>query len=187
MPTLECEFEERPEIRWSRAYAKENPSLPWKLQAKKSVFVWCGEGKAHQPHLSPVQLWFLNPQQRVAAMPRASSEADKIIQRILYAAIDPDLRDGDESAPTLKVIQETVRLIRGAEKLLDAMPDAQVSTFFGEINITWRSGDRIVRLAFFENKPSVVQIGSLANPIGHYESEANPTASLLAEKLRDLA
>ncbi len=138
----------------------------------KTIFTICGIHKHG---------WF-----RAANTPRARNDADRIVRRICYAAIDPDLRDEGESAPSLKVMQEAARLIRGAEKLLDAMPSAQVSTFFGEINITWRAGDRIVRLAVFESRPSVVQTGSLSNPIGRYESTANPTDLLLAEKLREL-
>jgi hypothetical protein len=132
-------------------------------------------GKMHKPSWS-----------RVINTAPPSREADEIIQRILYVAVDPELRDEDESAPTFKVIQETVRLIRGAEKLLDAMPSWQVSTFYGEINITWRVGERIVRLACFPERPSVIQSGSLSLPVGSYRSEENPTAEMLADRINSL-
>jgi hypothetical protein len=122
----------------------------------------------------------------VPARSRASAKAEKIIRQILEAAIDPDLRDENEPAPNREVIKKTIRLIECADELLGTMPAAQVSTFFGEINITWRAGDRIVRLACFPDRPSIVQTGSVSLPIGHYESEANPTPSLLAEKLKNL-
>ena len=64
-----------------------------------------------------------------------------------------------------------------------AIPQGQVSVFFGELNITWRSGDRIVRLACFPDRPGLVQTGSLSMPVGSYRSEVNPTAELLAERL----
>jgi hypothetical protein len=101
--------------------------------------------------------------------------------------VDPDLRDEDESAPTLPVIQEAAQFVRGAEKLLSTMPPAQVSTFYGEINITWRVGDRIVRFACFPDRPSLLQTGSLSLPVGSYRLEENPTPELLADKISDLA
>jgi hypothetical protein len=103
----------------------------------------------------------------------------------LYSAVDPDLRDEDECAPSFRIVKESVRLVLDATKLLDAIPPAQVSTFFGEINITWRFGERIVRLALFENRPAIVQTGSLSEPMGRYESQENPSAATLAEKLKE--
>lgn len=125
-------------------------------------------------------------QPQTGARLRASTEAEKIITCILHAAIDADLRDDNEPAPTPEVIGKMAPLIYGADRLLDSMPRAQVSTFYGEINVTWRAGDWIVRVACFQNRPTVVQIGTLSGPIGHYRSEANPTPSSLAEKLRAL-
>jgi hypothetical protein len=123
----------------------------------------------------------------VTTRPRTSVEAEKIVRQILEAAIDPDLRDENEPAPSREVIKKAIRLIDCADELVGEMPAAQVSSFFGEINITWRAGDRIVRLACFPDRPSIVQTGSVSLPVGHYESEANPTPSLLAEKLKNLA
>jgi hypothetical protein len=116
-----------------------------------------------------------------------SAEADMVIQHMFYAVVDPELRDENEPAPTCDVIQKTFQLIYGADRLLDVMPYGQVSTFFGEINVTWRDGDRIVRLACFQDRPSVVQTGSLSDPIGRYKSKANPTPLLLANELKNLA
>ena len=111
-------------------------------------------------------------------------EADKIMQRVWEIADNQEMRDDDEPAPPQAVIGEFERLIRNAANLMKApMPQGQISVFFGELNITWRSGERIVRLACFPNRPSMVQIGSLSLPMGSFQSEANPTPELLAEKL----
>ena len=114
-------------------------------------------------------------------------EADKIMQRVWEIVDNQDMRDDDEPAPPRAVIGEFERLIRNAANLMMArMPEGQISAFFGELNITWRSGDRIVRLACFPNRPNIVQTGSLSAPIGFYQSEANPTSEVLAEALDTL-
>lgn len=220
MHISECEFEQRPDVRLRRSYAKGIPDFSQKLRAQQVLYTWYPLTKACvSPAVTviPNQVWLWKSKEfpeleycgaeasiktkigvalgrihkpnwsRVIDTAPGSGKADEIIQRILYAAVDPDLRDEDESAPTFKVIQETVRLIRGAEKLLDAMPSGQVSTFYGEINITWRAGERIVRLACFPERPSVVQSGSLSLPVGSYRSEENPTAELLADRINSLA
>jgi hypothetical protein len=112
-----------------------------------------------------------------------SPSAERIIQHIFYAAVEPELRDENEPAPNCGVIQKAFQLISGVDRLLDVLPYGQVSTFFGEINVTWRGGDRIVRLACFPDRPSIVQIGSLAEPVGRYVSTENPTTEHLAEEL----
>jgi hypothetical protein len=122
-------------------------------------------------------------------MPEAhemSAGAEMIVQHIFYAAVDPELRDENERAPSCEVIQRTFQLIYAADKLLGMMPYGQASTFFGEINVTWRGSDRIVRLACFQDRPSIVQTGSLSDPVGHYTSKPNPSPELLANELRNL-
>ena len=113
--------------------------------------------------------------------------SERIIQRIWDLSQDQDLRDEDEPAPPHEVIDRAIQLIRDADILMGrAMPSGQVSTFFGEVNVTWRADDRIIRFACFPNRPSVLQSGSVSMPIGAYRSEANPTAEHLAESLKSL-
>ena len=112
--------------------------------------------------------------------------ADKLIQRILELSRRPELRDEGEPAPAQQVIEQAIQLIRDADGLMLEMPSGQVSVFFGEVNVTWRAGDRIVRLACFPNRPSVIQTGCLSLPLGSYRSEPNPTGQLLAARLESL-
>jgi len=189
-------------MRLRRSYAKSIPGYPQKYQVREVIAAWSPSGKAYK---EPPESFYagartaivskkpalvrrtLKPAWFSARKPTpAIREADKIVDRILHIAVDPDLRDEDESAPPLKVVQEAVELVRGAEKLLDAMPYGQVSSFYGEINITWRVGDRIVRLACFPDRSSVVQTGSLSLPLGSHRSEQNPTAEMLADKIGSL-
>jgi len=111
-------------------------------------------------------------------------EADRIATRIVAIAHDAMLRDENEPAPPQAVIDESTRLIREvANRMINSMPPAQVATFFGEVNVTWKFGNQVVRLAFFPNRPSVLQIGSIAMPVGSYQSQTNPTPELVAERL----
>jgi hypothetical protein len=94
--------------------------------------------------------------------------------------------DEDEMAPPPPVIAEAVRIVQEAAGLLsDEMPHGRVSTFWGEVNVTWRSGENIVRLACFPNRENLVQVGSLSSPLGSYRSEF-ATAELLASRLEEL-
>lgn len=185
MSRQECAFEQRPEIRWRRDYAKGIPSLSSKLRAEKVVSAWCGEGKSYLF----ADFFVRNSYEFHHHTPAAhemSAEAEMIVQHIFYAVVDEELRDEDEAAPNCDVIQRAFKLIYAADKLLGVMPYGQVSTFFGEINVTWRGGDRIVRLACFKDHPCIVQTGSLSDQVGHYRSEPNPSPEFLANELRNL-
>ena len=185
MPREQCDFEQRPEIRWRRDYAKGIPTFSPKLKAEEVVSAWCGGGKSY----SFTGFLVRNSYQFHHHTPTAhemSAEAEMMVQHIFYAAVDPELRDEDEPAPNCDVIQKAFQLIYAADKLLGVMPYGQVSTFFGEINVTWRGGDRIVRLACFQDRPCIVQTGSLSGPLGHYRSKPNPSPEFLANELRDL-
>jgi hypothetical protein len=116
-----------------------------------------------------------------------SGEADRIATRILALAHDTTLRDEDEPSPSPAVVEQSTRLIReAANYVLGSMPPAKVAVFFGEVNVTWKSGNQVVRLAFFPDRPSVLQIGSLALPVGSYQSQPNPTPQLVAQRLNNL-
>jgi len=115
-------------------------------------------------------------------------EADKLVARIQDISLNQDQRDEDEPPPPQRVIAEAIRLIRGASaKMASAMAPAQVSTFFGELNVTWKASGKIVRLACFPDRASVMQTGSLSMPLGSYRSKPNPTPAELAEQLDALA
>ena len=111
-------------------------------------------------------------------------EVDRIAAQIRAISQNDDLRDEDEPPPPQRVIEEAIRLIRGAsDRMLGAMAPAQVSTFFGELNVTWKVSGKIVRLACFPDRATVMQTGSLSMPLGSYKSEPNPSPATLAEQL----
>lgn len=114
------------------------------------------------------------------------NEADRITEQIQNFSQNQDMRDEDEVAPSVEVTERIVGLIRDASRLV-RIPYGQVSIFFGEANVTWRAGNKIVRLASFADRPSLIQTGSLAAPLGSFQSEPSPTAERLAERLNYLA
>jgi hypothetical protein len=100
-----------------------------------------------------------------------------IVLRVEQLANDPDALDEDEPAPPPHVIHEVVNLVRDAYTLLDTPPpQPTISTFYGELNITWRSNDQIVRLASFPSRPSLVQFGGLLNTPKQYQVVSPATA-----------
>jgi hypothetical protein len=109
------------------------------------------------------------------------SDADKTIANIEKTA---NLEDEDESAPLPVVIEEISNLIRQASRLMTiSMPEGVVSTFYGEINVTWRNGSDIVRLACFPNRSAILQFGNLSQPLGSYQSQVDPSAQDVAMRL----
>jgi hypothetical protein len=195
LPTAECSrFEQRPDLLWRRPYAKGTPERSQNLQSLIPYKKWLREPCAHHPLEVSVKTkaesarycGHLRNRSYVTKATR-TSEAEKIIGRIRDVAQNQDLRDENEAPPVQEVVTQAIFLIRDAGNLLGIMPSAQVSTFYGEVNITWRTGDRIVRLACFPDRPTVIQIGSLSQPTGFYRSEENPTAMLLAARLSSLA
>jgi hypothetical protein len=190
LPTAECVVEQRPDLQWRRPYPKGIPERFEKPKSPARYGKWLREPCAHHPLEVSVKTktelarycGHLRNLLHVTK-PTRISEAEKIIGRIRGVSQNQDLRDEDEAAPIQEVVERAIFLIRDADNLLGVMPSAQVSTFYGEVNITWRIGDRIVRLACFPDRPTVIQIGSLSQPIGSYRSEENPTSMLLAARL----
>jgi len=112
------------------------------------------------------------------------SESDRTLARIAQLA---DREDEDEPAPSASVISQISSLIREATALLaQPMPEGVVATFYGEINVTWRRDNNIVRLACFPNRPSILQFGNLSQPLAPYQSQQNPTAQDVARQLNAL-
>ena len=115
-------------------------------------------------------------------------DATLLVHSIRTRAADLSLLDEDEILPEPAVVEAAAQFVAGLYPLLDVpLPDATVGTFFGEVNITWRSGTSIVRLPFFPDRPSAVLYGSLSEPVGSYRSESNPSPSEVAARLAALS
>jgi len=117
----------------------------------------------------------------------SSPDASPIIMRVRDVATNPELRDDDEPAPPPHVVEAAIRIVSEAFELLsDPVPTGKVGTYFGELNVTWRSGPRMVRLACFPDRPPLVQRGSLAEPLGSYRSVPDATGQTLASAIGEL-
>jgi hypothetical protein len=107
-------------------------------------------------------------------------EDQATISAIERAVQHPEL-DENEALPLPAVIAEAKRILRQTEAEMQMeMPEGGVSFFYGELNITWRAGEDIVRLACFPNRPALIQVGSLSAPVGSYRSETIDTKILAA-------
>jgi hypothetical protein len=112
------------------------------------------------------------------------TEAAALLHRI------GQLRTGEydeEPRPSEAVIEKISALIRDAgDRMHGSMPDGIVSTFYGELNVTWRRDNEIVRLACFPNRPTILQYGNLSQPLNPYQSLQNPSADDVASHLAAL-
>lgn len=200
--TRRCEFEMRPEIKLRQLYSKGLSGYPPKLRAQRARSEWSTSRKVfYRPTARVIAYPSCPPKHReISGLLRAivkgrrirtiksgvSFQAQEILRAISNAAVNPDLRDEDEAAPSPDVIGRATRLILEADKLLGGIPSGQVATFYGELNVTWRAGNEIVRLACFPHRPSLLQVGSLELPVGSYRSDEDPSSRLLAARISDL-
>lgn len=108
--------------------------------------------------------------------------ARAIINQIHQITISPTGREEDEIAPTPTVCEALVTLLQNTEALIGHLPSGDVSAFYGELSVTWRSGDRMVSV-FFDPTGSALHHGCLTKEgVGGYLTE-ELTAGALAAKL----
>jgi len=110
-----------------------------------------------------------------------AKEPDRLLGRLRELA---NKEDDDEPPPSEAVIDRMSSFLREASAAMEnPMPEGIASTFYGEINVTWRKGTEIVRIACFPNRPSILQSGNLSQPLGTYRSFSEPTAVDIATQL----
>jgi hypothetical protein len=116
----------------------------------------------------------------------SESETTKLLVRL--SQLVHQEQDDDEPAPSESVISEISSLIGQTSAVLDdLMPEGYASAFYGEVKVTWRRSDEIVRVACFPNRPPILQFGRLSQPLGTYQSQSNPSAKDIATRLDMLA
>lgn len=129
--------------------------------------------------------WEALEQKIRSARPPAVESAEKSgLQRALDSIANTlNLEYDDEPAPPPDLIEEISDLVREAgSRMAGPMLEGSASTFYGEINVTWRNADEIVRLAFFPSRTPILQFGDISRPAS-YQSTENPTAADLASRL----
>ena len=117
----------------------------------------------------------------------AERDAKALSDSIFAMCGDPSLLDEGEDPPARSVMHRAARFIGEAYLLLNEPPPlSTVGMCFGEINVSWRAKGRMVRLAFFDHRPTVLTVGSLTEPVGSYQSTSNPTPNQVALRLNSL-
>jgi hypothetical protein len=111
-----------------------------------------------------------------------------LIQKMESVAGDGEMYEVGEEKPSEHAKSAARNIIRDAWRVGDLLIDGEVSTFYGELNITWRVGDRQVRLICFseeERPPAVYREQVNKGSLGDYELEPNVTSEVLAGRLNN--
>ena len=117
----------------------------------------------------------------------AERDAKILVESIRAMCGDPSLLDDGEDPPAKSVMHRASKFIAETYLLLSEPPPANtVGMYFGEINVSWRTCGHMVRLAFFDHRPTLLTIGSLSEPVGSYQSTSNPTPNQVAIRLNAL-
>jgi hypothetical protein len=113
-----------------------------------------------------------------------------LFEEIDRVAGERDELEEGEPLPSREAVGVLKSLIAEASSyLVSRIPLAHVSTFHGELSVTWRNGDRMVRLASFSGPKQGCRMdygSSGPDPLGKYSCTRNVTASGLAAELTDL-
>jgi hypothetical protein len=107
-----------------------------------------------------------------------------IFDRIDRISKNAELFDEEKAAPPAYVFAEAKRIVAETNARLNFIPDASISVFYDELNITWQNGDSIVRLTCFPDWQSVIQTGR-ASVAGSYRSISGGSI-ILADKLKEM-
>jgi len=77
-----------------------------------------------------------------------------LLQSLDATLLRDDGADEREPAPVVRTVHEAINLITDVPVRLLGDPD--ISTFFGEIHVSWRNGPKQIVLMFFPNRPPLV-------------------------------
>ena len=120
----------------------------------------------------------------------SSSGVASLFEEIDRVAGEKDELEEGEPSPSRETVESLKSLIADTSRYLaNEIPPGHVATFYGELSITWRRGDRMVRLASFPHTGQGCRIdcgSSAPGPLGEYSATRNVTASRLAAELTDL-
>jgi hypothetical protein len=90
-----------------------------------------------------------------------------------------ELRDEDEPAPPAEVFAKLASMLRrvnGSMKF--AMPLGQIASFYGELGVTWRTADGVVKLIVAPGKDPAIVRGKHADPVGSFTTEPASDSNL---------
>ena len=102
-------------------------------------------------------------------------------------ASDPENYESGEPLVGAKAREELISLVVSAAALNgEPLPMGVISPYYGEISITWRHGDKMIRAtAFADDRSTRLDYGSTPDgTLGEYRFDANAGAPTLTERLR---
>lgn len=110
-----------------------------------------------------------------------------LAQEIENVASDPKNYESGEPLEGAKAREELISLVVSAAALNGKpLPVGDISPYYGEISITWRNGDKMIRAtAFADDRRTRLDYGSTPNgALGAYRFDNNASARTLTERLR---
>jgi hypothetical protein len=121
--------------------------------------------------------------QRIVVTKDAVSLADAIER----ACADPDSYEADEPLTTPKAKRDLKALLEAAEEQMDeAMPLGDIAPYFGELSITWRHQDHMLRAtSFSDDRTPRLDYGSTPHgELGQFNFQLNATGDQLRDRLQ---
>ncbi len=113
-------------------------------------------------------------------------DARSISELIDQVCADDDSYEEGEDRPTAKAMDDLKRLLLEAAAIYDkAVPMGHISPYFGELSITWRNRDKMLRATSFSEAQSPrLDFGATPSPsLGTYQFDSDATGARLAERL----
>ncbi|MGA2714504.1 MAG: hypothetical protein ABSG41_15475 [Bryobacteraceae bacterium] len=107
-------------------------------------------------------------------------------EKIDAACSDPDNFEDDEIQPSPRAISELKRVLREASDIFNGdIPQGDVAPYFGEISVTWRRDNRMLRLtAFSDGRDPRLDFGTTpVGTLGDYQFYPVATGENLIDRL----
>jgi len=107
-----------------------------------------------QPAATPQEVVLTRSQQQI---PGYEENSDDIAARIDAVIADDDMYEAGEPRPSPEAAAKAKDLVSSA-RAVRGLPQPEVSVYFGEINVTWKVRNRLLRLIVFSDpaRPAVL-------------------------------
>jgi len=102
-----------------------------------------------QPAATPQEVVLTRSQQQI---PGYEENSDDIAARIDAVIADDDMYEAGEPRPSPEAAAKAKDLVSSA-RAVRGLPHPEVSVYFGEINVTWKVRNRLLRLIVFSDQP----------------------------------
>ncbi len=123
--------------------------------------------------------------------PRSSKSRDAtaIIAEIDRAVDDAGAYEEGETQPSPEAVEAAKRLVLAAEQRGVKFPTTEVSVYYGEIDLTWKSGNRLLRLVVHSDARTPLLYFQTDTGEAFTRGQSAPAASgyQLAERLQWLS